>query len=378
MVDFRLTDEQKQYQQLARDFAQKEMAPRAAQHDMTGEFPLEICKQAWEIGLMNVHIPEQFGGLGLGVFDSCLIAEELGAGCSGISMAIEANNLAEAPLIVAGSVEQKKEFLESMTGEFCFASYCATEPPDAVGVKTTARRVGDQYVLNGQKMSITNAGVARWYYVLASSDPSRGDNGVSAFIVPRESDGLEVGQKESTMGHRASDRRRISFTDVKVPGRYLVGQEGDGLKITNQAFDHTRPLTAASAVGLSRSAMEHSIKYAKERTTFGQAIANHQAVSFMLADMAKDIEAARLLSRQAAWLIDHGMPNTMQAAMAKAFAVDMAMKVATDAVQIFGGYGYSREYPVEKLMRDAKMFQIYEGTSQMQRVTIGRRLVGVQ
>ncbi len=378
MVSFLLSEEQAQIQNLAREFAEREIVPKAAHHDQTGEFPRDICKKAWELGLMNGHIPEQYGGLGLGVFDSCLVAEEIAAGCTGIGTAMEANNLAEAPLIVAGSDEQKKRFLTPMTEDLLFAAYCVTEPDagsDVAGIKSHARKVGDEYILNGQKMWITNAGVASWFYVLAYTDPSLGHKGMSSFVVSADSPGITIGKKEMNMGQRASDTRSISFEDVKIPASNLVGGEGQGFKISMAAFDHTRPLVASAAVGLAKSAMAHAVRYAKERKTFGQPISNYQAISFMLADMDKDIEAARLLCWKAASLIDHGQRNTREAAIAKAFSADIAMRVATDAVQIFGGYGFSREYPVEKLMRDAKIFQIYEGTSQIQRLIISRHLL---
>lgn len=377
MVDFFLNDEQRQIQQLANQFASKEVKPRSAHHDETGEFPRDICAKAWELGLMNTHIPEEYGGMGLGSFEGCLIAEEIASGCTGIGTAMEANNLAEAPVILAGTEEQKKNFLVPMTEELKFAAYCVTEPgagSDVAGVKTTAKKVGDEYILNGQKMWITNAGVADWYYVLAATDASAGHRGMSAFLVQRDSDGISVGAKEKNMGQRASDTRGVTFEDVKVPANNLLGKEGDGFKISMQAFDHTRPLVASAAVGLARSAMEHALKYSLERHAFGQPIFNNQAISFMLADMAKDIDAARMLCWRSAWLIDQGVRNSKEAAMAKAFAADTAMRVATDAVQIFGGYGYSHEYPVEKLMRDAKIFQIYEGTSQIQRVIISKQI----
>lgn len=380
MVNFFLSDEQKAIQELAREFAEREIAPKAAYHDQSGEFPREICQKAWEQGLINGHIPAEYGGLGLGVFESCLIAEEIAAACTGIGTAMEANNLAEAPLIVAGSDEQKKKFLMPMTEELLFAAYCVTEPDagsDVAGIKTRARKVGDEYIINGQKMWITNAGVANWYYLLAYTDPELGHKGMSAFILPANSPGISVGKKELNMGQRASDTRSISFEDVKVPAANLLGTEGQGFKISMAAFDHTRPLVASAGVGLARAAMMHAVAYASARRTFGQAIGNYQAISFMLADMDKDIEAARLLCWKAASLIDNGQRNTREAAIAKAFAADIAMRVATDAVQIFGGYGYSREYPVEKLMRDAKIFQIYEGTSQIQRLIISRQLLSV-
>lgn len=376
-MDFELSAEQEQIRRLAKDFAEKEIAPRSAYHDETGEFPREICHKAWQLGLMNTHIPEELGGSGLGVLEGCLIAEEIGAACTGIGTAMEANNLAEAPLIVAGSAEQKKQFLTPMTEEFKFAAYCVTEPQagsDVAAIKTIARRVGDDYILSGQKMWITNAGVADWYYVLASTDPDKGSKGMTAFIVKRDTDGISVGKKENNMGQRASDTRAITLEEVKVSAKHRLGNEGDGFKISMAAFDHTRPLVAAAAVGLARSAMQYAVSYALERQTFGQQIASYQAIGFMLADMDKNVEAARLLAWKAAWLIDQGKRNTKEAAIAKAFAADTAMQTAVDAVQVFGGYGYSREYPVEKLMRDAKIFQIYEGTSQIQRLIISRQL----
>jgi len=377
MPDFTLTDEQRQIRDLAREFAQQEIAPAAPAHDRTGEFPREICRKAWELGIMNTHIPEVYGGAGLGVFEGCLIAEEVAWGCTGIGTAMEANTLAEAPVIVAGSDEQKKTWLAPMVKEFRFAAYCVTEPDagsDVAGIKTVARRVGDDYELNGSKMWITNGGVADWYFVLAYTDPAQRHRGMSAFIVDRASAGIEVGKKEWNMGQHASDTRALTFTQVKVPAANRLGREGEGFKIAMAAFDHTRPIVSAAAVGLARSAMDHAIRYAQERHAFGVPIAAHQSVSFMVAEMAMGIEAARLLVWQAATTIDRGERNTRYAAMAKAFAADMAMKTALDAVQVFGGYGFSSEYPVEKLMRDAKVFQIYEGTSQIQRLIIAKEI----
>ncbi len=377
MVSFSLSEEQRQLQQLARDFSKNEIAPKARHHDETAEYPWEILKKAWELGLMNPHIPEEYGGLGLGVFDTSLIAEESAWGCTGIGTAIEANGLAEAPVIVAGNDAQKKQFLTPMTEELMMAAYCVTEPgagSDVSGISTKAVKYGDEFVINGEKMWITNASVAKWFFLLAYTDPEKKHKGMTAFVIPSDLEGIQVGKKEMNMGQRCSDTRGISFTDVKVPAKYILGQEGDGFKIAMSAFDHTRPIVAAAAVGLARSAMEHAIRYATERKTFGVPIAKHQAISFMIADMAKDIEASRLLVWQAASLIDEGKRNTKEASMAKAFAADTAMRVATDAVQVFGGYGYSQEYPVEKLMRDAKIFQIYEGTSQIQRLIIAKEI----
>lgn len=377
MIGFALNEEQEQLRALAHEFAENEIAPRAAHHDETGEFPREICRKAWEIGLMNTHIPPEYGGLGLGVLEGCLIAEEHAWGCSGICAAMEANTLAEAPVIVAGNDDQKKDFLGRMTDQFLLAAYCVTEPEagsDVQGIKMRARKAGSDYVLSGEKMWITSASVANWYFVLAYTDPTKGVRGMTAFVVEADAPGIEVGKKEQNMGQRASDTRAIRFNDVAVPEENRLGAEGDGWKIAMAAFDHTRPVVSAAAVGLSRCAMEHSIRYATERQAFGVPIARHQAVGFMIADMAKDVEAARLLVWKSAWTIDQGRRNTREAAFAKTFAADAAVRVSQDAVQIFGGYGYSKEYPVEKLYRDAKVFQIYEGTSQIQRLIIAKEI----
>ena len=377
MIDFALTDEQEQLRALAHEFAEKEIVPRAAHHDQTGEFPRDICKKAWELGLMNTHIPEAYGGPGLGVIDGCLVAEEIAWGCTGIGTAMEANTLAEAPVIVGGSDDQKKKFLTPMTQEFRFAAYCVTEPQagsDVQGIQTTARRVGDDYVLKGSKMWITNGSVADWYFVVAYTDPAQRYKGMSAFLVPHDTPGIEVGKKEQNLGQRASDTRAITFNDVTVPQSQRLGKEGQGWFLAMAAFDHSRPVVSSAAVGLARSAMDHAVRYAKERSAFGVPIYKHEALAFMIAEMAMKIEAARLLVWQSAWKIDRGERNTREAAMAKAFAADTAMETALNAVQVFGGYGFSREYPVEKLMRDAKVFQIYEGTSQIQRVIVAKEI----
>jgi acyl-CoA dehydrogenase len=326
---------------------------------------------------MNTHVPTEYGGLGLGVMEGCIITEELAYGCTGIATAMEANTLAAAPVIVAGNDEQKKEFLGQLTAEPKFAAYCVTEPgagSDVSGIRTTAKKDGDDYIINGSKMWITNASVASWYFVLAYTDPTLKHKGMSGFVVPANTPGITVGKKEWNLGQRASDTRGITFENVRIPKRYLLGKEGEGFKTAMSAFDHTRPTVAAGAVGLSRRAMDEAIQYSTQRKTFGQPIAGYQAISFMIAEMAMNIEAARLLVWKAAQTIDSGSRNTKFAAMAKAFAADMAMKVATDAVQVFGGYGYSEEYPVEKLMRDAKIYQIYEGTSQIQRLIISKEI----
>lgn len=377
MISFELSDEQKELQRMAREFTAKEIIPKATHHDETGEFPREIVKKAWDLGLVNTHIPQDVGGMGMGVVDGCIVTEELAYGCTGISTAIEANSLASAPVMVAGTLEQKKKFLGALIEEPIFAAYCVTEPgagSDVAGIRTMAKKVGNDYVINGSKMWITNGSVASWYFVLAYTDPTQKHRGMTGFLVDAKTPGITVGKKEWNMGQRASDTRGITFEDVKVPAANVLGKEGDGFKIAMSAFDHTRPAVSAGAVGLARRAMDEAIKYSMTRKTFGLPIAAHQGVSFMIADMAKDIDAARLLVWHSAWEIDQGRRNTKYAAMAKAFAADTAMRVATDAVQVHGGYGYSSEYPVEKLMRDAKIYQIYEGTSQIQRLIIAKEI----
>ncbi len=378
MIGFELSDEQKQFQQLARDFAANEVRPRAAHHDETGEWPTEILSKAYELGLMNLAIPAEYGGMAMPALDEVIICEEVGWGCTGIATAMTANTLAQTPVIVGGNDAQKKKYLGAFAERHHFCAYGVTEPgagSDVAGLKTTAVKKGDKYILNGQKMWITGAGHADWFFVLAKTDKDAGHRGMSGFIVESNLPGVTVGKKEQNMGQRASDTRGITFEDVEVPAENLLGNEGDGWKIAMKSFDHTRPLVAAAAVGLAQAALEHSIAYAKERKTFGKPIAAHQGVSFMIADMASNIEAARLLCYKAASDYDAGRNNVMTAAFAKRFGADMAMQVAIDAVQVHGGNGFNKEYPVEKLMRDAKIFQIYEGTSQIQRVIIARELL---
>ena len=363
---------------MVRDFTRSEIMPVAAHHDETGEFPEEVCRKAWEHGLMNVHIPEAHGGLGLSAMGGVLIGEETAYGCSGIATAMEANNLAEAPLILAGSEAIKRRFLAPMSERFMMASYAVTEPSagsDVSGLKTTATKRGDHWVLNGQKMWITNAAKADWFMVLAYTDPAAGHRGMTAFVVPRETDGVIIGKKERNMGQRASDTRGITFEDVAIPEDNVIGEVGKGFRVAMGAFDHTRPAVASMAVGLARRAMDEAVGYAKERKAFGKPIGDFQGVSFMLADMAKSIAAARWLVWHSAWTVDQGRRNTLEASMAKCFASDEAMRIAVDAVQVFGGYGFNTEYPVEKLMRDAKVMQIYEGTSQIQRLIIARHIL---
>ena len=376
-VSFALTDEQKALRDLAHEFAEKEIRPKAAEYDEHQTHPADVIAKAHEVGLMNPHVPEEFGGSGLGGFEGVLIGEELCWGCSGIGTSIVANILGALPMLIAGTEEQRREWLPPLLEEPILTSFALTEPnagSDVSGIQTTAVRHGDDYVINGSKMFITNAGHASWVVVFASTDKDAGHRGLTAFVVPTDLDGVVVEKHLDKMGQRATDTSALAFQDVKVPARSRLGEEGQGFKIAMQTLDRTRPGTAAGAVGVARAAFEHAVEYSKERVQFGQPVAMNQGVNFLVADMAAEIEASRLLVWQAAWLLDQGERATLQSSYAKRFAADTAMKVTTDAVQIFGGYGYIKEYPVEKLMRDAKLFQIYEGTSQIQRLVIAREI----
>ncbi|XP_026758937.1 probable medium-chain specific acyl-CoA dehydrogenase, mitochondrial isoform X1 [Galleria mellonella] len=378
---FELSDEQKALQELARKFTREEIIPAAAQYDKSGEYPWPILKKAWELGLMNGHVPVHCGGVGdFGVFEECLVAEEYAFGCTGITTAIGGTNLGQAPVILAGNKEQQKKYLGRLIEEPLVAAYCVTEPgagSDVAGVKTRAEKKGDEWILNGQKMWITNGGVANWYFVLARTNPDPKcppSKAFTGFIVERDWPGVTPGRKEQNMGQRASDTRGITFEDVRIPKENVLIGEGAGFKIAMGAFDKTRPPVGAGATGLANRALYEATKYALERKTFGVPIANHQGVAFILADMAVGVETARLAWMKAAWMVDHGQKNTVLASVAKLHASEIANKAASDAVQIFGGNGFNTEYPVEKLMRDAKIYQIYEGTSQIQRVIISREL----
>ncbi len=376
-ISFALTEEQRALRELAHEFAVREIRPKAAEYDEHQTHPADVIAKAHEVGLMNPHIPEELGGAGLGGLEGALIGEELCWGCSGIGTSIVANILGALPVLLAGSEEQKREWLAPLLEEPILCSFALTEPgagSDVSGIQTTAVRQGEDYVLNGSKMFITNAGKAGWFTVFASTDKAAGHRGLTAFVVPKDADGVTIEKHLDKMGQRATDTSAIAFQDVKVPAGNRLGEESEGFKIAMQTLDHTRPGTAAGAVGVARAAFEHSVEYARERVQFGQPIAMNQGVNFLVADMATEIEAARLLVWQAAWLLDQGKRATLESSYAKRFAADTAMKVTTDAVQIFGGYGYIKEYPVEKLMRDAKLFQIYEGTSQIQRLVIAREI----
>jgi acyl-CoA dehydrogenase len=378
MVDFTLSEEQLMLQELAHEFAMDNVRPNAEHWDANSEFPIEAIKIAHELGLMNLHIPEAYGGMGMGTMDEVLVQEEFAWGDPGFATAAYSNGLTAAPIITGGTEEQKAKYLGRLTEAPRIASYAVTEPgagSDVASIQTTAIKDGDDYVLNGSKMWITGAGMADWFFVLAYTDKTAGYKGMSAFIVDAGCDGLSMGKKETNMGQRASDTRSINLEDVRVPSANLVGGvEGKGWFNAMTAFDLSRPNIAAHATGISRAAFEHALQYADERETFGKKLHQHQAIQFMLADMKTKIEASRALTWKTACEADNGIRNTESAAHAKRFAADTAMEVTTDAVQIFGGYGYSEEYPVARLMRGAKVLQIYEGSSQIQRMIIGREM----
>jgi len=374
MVDFTLTDEQHDLRELAHDFAEKEIRPVAWELDRDGAWPQAIIDKAHEVGLMNTHAPEEYGGAGLNCMDGCVIEEELSWGCSGVQTSLGANGLASAPVLLGGSEDVKREYFEDLTGSAKLASFCLTEPDagsDVSGMRTRATRKGDKYVLSGSKCFITNGSYADWFVVYAKTDPQAGHRGISAFLVPRD-DTVIVDKKEDKMGQRASNTATITFNDTEVDASYLLGEENKGFKLAMMVLDRTRPGVAAMATGISRAAFEMATNYAKERVQFGVPIAMHQAIQFMLADMATKVHLSRLATWNSAVLLDQGRRNTLESSHAKRYAADSAMEVTTDAVQIFGGYGFIKEYKIEKLMRDAKIMQLYEGTSQIQRLVIAR------
>jgi acyl-CoA dehydrogenase len=375
MIGFALTPELEELQARARRFAQEQITPIAAEYDRRGEHPAFIIERAYEKGLVNMAVPAEYGGGGKGAFANCLLTEELGAGCAGIATTIMVNTLATTPLVLSGTHEQKQRFLQPINDNRQLAAFCLTEREagsDAGNVRTTALIEGDHYVINGRKCFITNGSIGSLYTVFALTDPGRGTRGMSALIVPADTPGIAITKIEDKMGQRASDTAEITFTDVRVPKENLLGREGRGFGIALKTLDHARAGAAALATGVARRALELATEYAKGRVQFGKPISEQQAIQFMLADMATAVEASRLLTWQAAWLVDEGQPHSKESAMAKCFAGDTAMRVTTDAVQIMGGYGYCRDYPAEKLMRDAKLLQIYEGTNQIQRLVTAR------
>uniref|UniRef100_A0A915E9C7 medium-chain acyl-CoA dehydrogenase n=1 Tax=Ditylenchus dipsaci TaxID=166011 RepID=A0A915E9C7_9BILA len=363
-LNFELNEEQRQLQDSVTKFVKEEIIPKAAHYDQTMEFPWEIIKKAHANGFMNVDIGEEYGGLDMDLVSNVIISEAVGYGCSAMGTIIMGNDLASTPLILAGNEELKKKFLTRLIEEPLMASYCVTEPgagSDVAAGKTKAEKKGDEYIINGSKMWITNGGVANWFFVLARTDPdpkASAGKAFTAFVIEGDTPGITRGKKEINMGQRCSDTRAISFEDVRVPASQVIGAPGEAL-----------------AVGLASRALDEASKYSLDRKTFGVPIAMHQGVSFILADMAINLELARLMTFKSAQEVDLGRPGSYFASIAKCFASDIANQAATNAVQVFGGNGFNTEYPVEKLMRDAKIFQIYEGTSQIQRLVISRQLL---
>jgi acyl-CoA dehydrogenase len=377
MLNFELSDEQKALVEASRRFTREKIIPVAAQADKTHEFPMDVFTEAWELGFVGPNIPEAYGGAGMGEVDHVLLTEELAFGCTGIQTSMTANVLAATPILIAGSEAQKKKYLGMLTSEPVFASYAITESvagSDSAGIQTRCRKDGSDWIINGEKIYITNGAWARWYVVFATVDPSLRHKGIMAFVIDRDAKGVSVGKTEDKLGQRASNTAVINFDDVRVSSDNLLAEQGHGFKLAMQTFDRTRPDIGAGACGLMRRALEESVAYALERKTFGVPIAEHQMVQAMIAEMGIKYEATRLLVWKAAWQIDQGGRNSLVASYSKAFGADSAMQVATDAVQVFGGNGYITEYPVEKLMRDAKILQIYEGTSQIQRMVIAKNL----
>lgn len=376
-LQFELTGDLKMLQDLARDFTRQEITPRAGEHDRSGAWPTDIFQKALAVGLVNLNIPEAYGGLGATVLEECIVAEEMAYGCSGIQTALMLNQLGMLPIILAGSDAQKEQYLPIIMEEAAVISYCMTEPDagsDVAGIKTTAQRRGDAYILNGSKTWITDGPVARYFTVFAKTDSAAGHKGLSCFLVERAWDGVSTSQPLEKMGQHAAQACQVFFENVEVPAANRLGAEGEGFLIAMRAFDRSRPPVSAAAAGVARRALDEAVKYAGERVAFGNPIATYQGVGFLLADMKIRADIARQLAWKAAWEVDSGRRNTTSAAIAKIFCADAAMQNATDAVQIFGGNGYSREYPVEKLMRDAKIYQIYEGTTQIQKRIILREL----
>jgi len=377
MVKFGLTEEQEMLIELAKQFADEELIPNAEEWDRTGIFPGDSINNARDLGLLNCTIPQEYGGMGLSFLEEVIINEELGRGDPGFATITGVTMLACHPLIYGGTEEQKKEYL----GRVCdgeISAYCVTEPgagSDVKAITTTAVLDGDSYILNGSKMWIGGAGHANWFYVLARTGNDQSHKSLSGFIVEADSAGLEVGKKEEKMGQRSSDTRSVTFENVIVPKENLIGEvEGNGWLQAMVSFDRSRPMLAAHALGNARGAMEEAWIYANERRTFGKPIFEHQSISFMLADMSTKIEAARLLAHKAASLLDNGERATLESAHAKRYAADIGMEITTDSVQIFGGYGYSEEFPAARRMRGAKIYQIFGGTSQIQRLIIGREM----
>lgn len=358
-------------------FVRDEIIPKAASYDESGDFPLDIFSSARSLGLFNLCVPDTYSGAGLSSIDGILLIEQLAYGCAGVTTSIVANDLALAPIVIGATDEQKKRYLKPLVEAGGFASFCLSEPgsgSDAASLSSRLTKVEGGYSLTGAKQWITNGGHADQFTVFATLDPALKHKGICCVVVDAKAKGVSTGHHENKLGQRCSNTVSVTFDDVFIESDRLIGKEGEGFSIAMKTLDFTRPMTAAIAVGIAQRAFDEALSYAKDRKQFSQAIINFQSIQNILADAATNIEAARLLTIQAAWMADAGKKNSLQSSMAKRFAADMAMEVTTDAVQVFGGYGYTKEYPVEKLMRDAKLMQIYEGTSQIQRLVIAKEL----
>ncbi|MDF9665392.1 MULTISPECIES: acyl-CoA dehydrogenase AcdA [Bacillus] len=377
-MHFKLSEEHEMIRKMVRDFAKNEVAPTAAERDEEERFDRALFNQMAELGLTGIPWPEEYGGIGSDYLAYVIAIEELSRVCASTGVTLSAHtSLAGWPIFKFGTEEQKQKFLRPMAEGTKIGAYGLTEPSsgsDAGGMRTTAKRDGDHYILNGSKIFITNGGIADIYVVFALTDPESKQRGTSAFIVESDTPGFSVGKKESKLGIRSSPTTEIMFEDCRIPVENLLGEEGQGFKVAMQTLDGGRNGIAAQAVGIAQGALDASVEYARERHQFGKPIAAQQGIGFKLADMATDVEAARLLTYQAAWLESEGLPYGKESAMSKVFAGDTAMKVTTEAVQVFGGYGYTKDYPVERYMRDAKITQIYEGTQEIQRLVISRML----
>lgn len=378
-MDFALNEEQLELQEMVREFVEKEIIPYAAEMDAENHMRDGLIDKANEMGLLNVIVPEELDGPGLDSISVATIYEELGKGCAGVATSLATNSLATVPVLLAGTDEQKKMYCDILNNGG-LAAFALTEPgagSDAGGVSTRAVHNKEEgtYTLNGTKMFITNGGLAEIFLVFANTRKTGGIRGLTAFIVPKDTPGFSVGKKENKMGIRPSNTTELVLQDVVIPESYRVGREGEGFRIAMNTLDSARPFVGAVSVGIAQAALDCAVKYAKERRQFGQPIASFQMVQGMLADMAMKVETARLMVQKACWMRDQGMEFSKEAAMAKCYAADTAMQVTTDAVQVMGGYGYTKEYPVEKMMRDAKIMQIYEGTNQIQRLVIANKLL---
>lgn len=376
-MEFAFNEEQEELKEMVKEFVDKEIRPFVGEMDVNNEMTPGLMDKANEMGLLNVIVPEEFDGPGLDSITVAAIYEEIGKGCGGVATSLAANSLASYPVLLKGNDAQKKMFFD-IVNDGGLAAFALTEPgagSDAGGVVTRAVKDGDNYILNGNKIFITNAGIADVFLIFANTRKSGGIRGLTAFIVTKDTPGLSIGKKENKMGIRPSNTCEIILQDVVVSKENRVGREGEGFRIAMETLDSARPFVGACAVGIAAEALDQAVKYAKERKQFGQPIASFQMVQAMIADMAIKVETARLLVYKACWMRDQGMDFSKEAAMSKSYAADVAMEVSTDAVQILGGYGYSKEYPVEKLMRDAKIMQIYEGTNQIQRLVIANKLL---